>query len=455
MGSTKYFYFGQATTLNWPLFCMFAYSREADDEASRQANERARVEVELAAVLAENTVLKASAETERARANRKEVLAEKLHIERSEERSSREKLEDEVEGFRATAAAQAERTTDLEEQLRAARDEIARLESDKKQAALLSAAASGTCTVVSGDCSGSSVHSSPNTSASEESNGGDARRDSSVGGAESEDGFGGQHEDEQEEALPVGTVGDCGSSSGSRVGDSCEGDDPRIGEEQETEGREDEGQEQEEDGGVEAQRPVAAAATGAASSPSLVARTSASSSDSDAGEDEAPLAAASAAEEEQKREHHAEPCAKKVVKSTRGRRKLLGQAEEKEATAASARRSKRVALKPLGNVENGATPARHGNGVSNNGKKNGSCVDEEKRLVFVSDDSSDEIENKEGKMERSCRRLGLRGRSSKAKELVMEENARKDSEREERSKCRQTRWVIPRMCVGEYAYRYQ
>ncbi|CAN0020967.1 unnamed protein product, partial [Ectocarpus sp. 12 AP-2014] len=105
---------------------------EADDEATRQSNERARVEEALAAALAGQASQKAFAERETARADAAEDLAARNRQEFSVERSAREQLEAEVAQLKTAATAEATLKAELVEELATAREDIARLENDKQ-----------------------------------------------------------------------------------------------------------------------------------------------------------------------------------------------------------------------------------------------------------------------------------------------------------------------------------
>ncbi|CAN0323798.1 unnamed protein product, partial [Ectocarpus sp. 12 AP-2014] len=121
--------------------------READDEATRQSNERARVEEALAAALAGQASQKAFAERETARADAAEDLAARNRKECSVERAAREQLEAEVAQLKTAATAEAVLKAELGEELATAREDIARLENDKQQAvaSVASSSAATTC----------------------------------------------------------------------------------------------------------------------------------------------------------------------------------------------------------------------------------------------------------------------------------------------------------------------
>lgn len=143
--------------------CVPASSREADDEATRQSNERARVEEALAVAQAGQASQKAFAERETARADAAEALAARNRKDCSVERSARQQLEAKVAQLETVATAEAALTAELREKLATAREDIARLEKEKIEA--MASAASCSAATTSGDgCSGGSDSSSSSSS---------------------------------------------------------------------------------------------------------------------------------------------------------------------------------------------------------------------------------------------------------------------------------------------------
>eukprot|EP00752_Nemacystus_decipiens_P007448 g6657.t1 len=390
-------------------------TREADEEAARIAAERARVEEQLASALAERDDLKAFAERETSRADEAEAKIVRVHRDHSEHRSARRELEGKVERLEGAAAAEAGRAEDLEGKLRAAKDEIARLESDKQEAlsaASATAAASAASTAVSVP-EDSSAHSSP-TSGGGSDNGEDqgfsGRRDGdSTEGSSFEHGGSEQGEDGRA-ILSVSKIDDFGSGS---AGGNGNGNSSLAGV-----------QHQEIEGGEEK-----AAAEGAPSS----ALPGHAFDDSDGRKQEL-----GDADDLGAVEIHQPSPSPKVVAKTR-RRKRLGQLASSQTTASPARgaanprRPKHgVDRKPLGNLENGATPARVKG--ARGGKKN-VAVDENQQ------EAADQEEEEDGGQEDgNPESMAFRGgggleRRTRAKK----QGATKAGEESETQRCREMR----------------
>lgn len=296
---------------------------------------------------------------------------------------------------------EASRKEDLEGKLQAAQEEIGRLKGDK-QAAALSPAASAAA-AVSG---GSSVqHLSPimggggGSEEEEKDEGFSSGRDNSTEGSPL---------DEQEASL-VSMLDDVGGGSSSSYDVSDNGS-PAGGQHQET-------------------------AVVGATSPSLSGSTSADNDGrSDGVHDEA--------EEPRAFDNH-EPSplpSPKVLAKKRGRRKLVGQVEESQAKvipdgggARQRKKKQQIDRQPLGNLQNGATPARSKSAKTKTKiGKNKVGVDahqEEAAAAAVVVEEEEEQEQNEYKTSRT------RGRGKRTR-------AKKAEKANETQRCKEMRYVV-------------
>lgn len=382
------------------------------------------MEEKLAATLAERNELKALAQSEARRADAAEARTARALEERSEERSARRKLEGEVERLEAAAAIEAGRAGDLEGKLRAAEGEIARLESD--QQAALSAVSAASAAAISGDSSPnfSPIMNGGSSEKGEKGSGG--RRDGGAEASSFEDDGSGQDEEEQE-ASTVSMLDDfgrgissnssdresiasTGNSSGCNVGGA---------------------------GSLAGWQHQEAAPVGAPS-PLLSGSTSDDVGDSDRrGEQALEEAEPRAVENPEPSPASRSP---RVRTRTRGRQRLgqleaTSRIETSPAGEASCKRKPRhrAGRKPLGNLQNGATPARS-KGAKDGGKKKAGVGENQEKAAAAVVVEVEEEENEQ----RETTTSGARGHQKRTR--AEKARAKKAEEGNETRRCKEMRF---------------
>jgi len=344
------------------------------------------VEEALAAALDEQRTLESRAEREKVRADAAEADVARLRGDRSDERSARLELESKVEQLEASAALASDRQGGLERQLKAAQEEISRLESERS-----TQAAAAATTAAESKSTGRSSSSSSSSRASS----------SSVGaGSEGCDDDGGLLEGQGQEISMVSVVDDStaddlsSSSFGSPIGEH----DQQDTEEEETAAE-----------ATSASRTVEESPCG----------------DDGAGEGDNKAEAELAAEKQDS------PAVAVPNAKTRGRRRI-GQVQQQHETAqmdapGGPRRSKRTDRKPLGNLQNGATPAHEKGGKGGKGgrKKGTGGVDENTEAAVV-------VEKDEEEEDGVTEKLSTRA-------MAEQQKAKRAAEKRETRRCQEMR----------------